>query len=87
MISETDWYTLYPSKGYYQEGEAAARYLQSDGSLPRSAPVVQIVRDSPQGRALAAGFRQTWLDSGQGEPATVLLKGGRPSAGSFCARR
>lgn len=77
VISETDWYTLYPSKGYYQEGEAAARYLHTDGVLPQGAAVVQIVRDSPEGRALAAGFRQTWLDSGHGTPPTVLLKAGQ----------
>lgn len=77
VISETDWYTLYPSKGYYQEGEAAARYLHTDGVLPQGAAVVQIVRDSPEGRALAAGFRQTWLDSGNGAPLTVLLKAGQ----------
>ncbi|GFE61165.1 ABC transporter substrate-binding protein [Geobacter sp. AOG2] len=82
VISETDWYTLYPSKGYYQEGETAARYLHAGGALPKGASVVQIVRDSPEGRALAAGFRQTWLDSGHPAPKTVTLKAGQAINGN-----
>lgn len=77
VISETDWYTLYPSKGYYQEGEAAARYLNGSDALTKGAPVVQVVRDSAEGRALAAGFRQTWLDLGRQAPTTLILKAGQ----------
>jgi len=73
VVSETDWYTLYPSKGYYQEGEAAARYLHADGVVPEGGAVVQIMRDSPEGKALATGFRQAWLDAGHPAPTTVTL--------------
>jgi hypothetical protein len=72
-VSEADWYTLYLSKGYYQEGESAARHLA--GTL-RGERVVQIVRDSPQGRALAAGFMHAWQELGQKAPVIRILPAG-----------
>ncbi len=74
VISETDWYTLYLSKGYYQEGEGAARYLNSRGDLLKGRAIVQIVRSSQEGRALTAGFLETWRDIGNQPPLTVTLK-------------
>ncbi len=62
VISETDWYTLYFSKGLYQEGEAAAGYLAKSAARPPEKTVVQVFRDSREGHALAAGFRKTWHD-------------------------
>lgn len=62
VVSETDWYTFYFNKGYYQEGEATARFLNRNGELAEKAPIVQIVQDSPAGKALAAGFQKTWSD-------------------------
>jgi hypothetical protein len=59
VISDSDWYTLYFSKGYYQEGEAAARFLRRAEEIPRDAVVVQVYRGEPRGRALAAGFAVT----------------------------
>jgi hypothetical protein len=76
VISETDWYTQYFSKGYYQEGQAAARYLRSlDDPLPANR-VLQIVQDDPEGRDLSAGFRETWQELGQGGVKEIhLVKG------------
>ena len=54
VISDTDWYTLYFSKGPYQEGEAAARFLKD-----RDGPVVQVFRKTDKGLRLAQGFRET----------------------------
>lgn len=76
VISETDWYTLYLSKGYYQEGEAAARYLHSQAPPGSDKKIVQLVRDTREGRALSAGFRETWRDLGHGDPLTLFLKPG-----------
>ena len=75
VISPTDWYTLYLSKGYYQEGEGAARYLNDRPDLTDTG-VLQIVRDTREGRALAAGFEQTWHELGHQPPLSVTLKAG-----------
>jgi len=82
VLSATDWYTLYPSKGFYQEGEAAARYLgiRDDVSPDR---IVQIVRDSREGRALAAGFDQTWEDLGHRAVLTMKLSSGQRITSDF----
>jgi len=76
VVSGTDWYTLYYSKGYYQEGESAARYLNSRENPVNDEAVVQVVRDSPEGRALSEGFVATWLALGRKTPVTVTLKEG-----------
>lgn len=77
VVSPTDWYTLYFSKGYYQEGEGAAHFLREDAEL-QGKPIVQVVRDSREGRALSEGFLKTWHDLGQRAPVTVTLKPGEP---------
>ena len=56
VIAESDWYTLYFSKGYYQEGEAAARFLRRADEIPQDAAVIQVYRGKRRGRALANGF-------------------------------
>ena len=76
VISRTDWYTVYLSKGYYQEGEAAARYLNNMGKALKGREIVQIVRDSREGKALSAGFQETWRDLGHGAVVTLTLKPG-----------
>ena len=65
VISEADWYTLYFSKGYYQEGEAAAKYLARVAKLPPGKKVVQVFRNSDEGNALAKGFAETWKKLGK----------------------
>ena len=71
--SGADWYTIYLSKGYYQEGESAARYLNSKDDVLKGKPVVQIIRDSREGRTLSAGFTKTRQELGQKAPVTLLL--------------
>lgn len=76
VISDTDWHTLYFSKGLYQEGEGAARYLNSIGAMVKGGPVLQLVRASREGRALSAGFQETWRGLGHQAPVTVTLRSG-----------
>jgi hypothetical protein len=72
VVSETGWYTMYFNKGYAQEGEAAARYLNRMENLPGKG-VLQIVQDSPAGRALAAGFQKSWKELERPDVKTLTL--------------
>lgn len=83
VVSETDWYTQYFSKGYYQEGQAAARYLSGLDEPVATERVVQIVQEGPEGRDLSAGFRETWLDLKMGEVKEVRLNKGEPVSAAF----
>ena len=74
-ISESNWYTLYFSKGYYQEGEGVARFLNSNEEM-KGKPILQFVRDTREGRALSSGFRENWQEFGHPEPVTIVLKPG-----------
>jgi hypothetical protein len=74
-VSDTDWYTLYQSKGYYQEGEGAARFLNGRDELSKGGTVLQLVRSSPEAGALAAGFQQAWQELGHQAPVTLQLSG------------
>jgi len=78
VVSTTDRYTLYFSKGYYQEGEAAARYFPSRDSSLQGKKIVQIVSNSPQGRALAQGFSQTLEEQGLPAPITIRQSDSEP---------
>lgn len=73
VISDTDWYTLYVSKGFYQEGEAVARFLNGKEELLQSARIIQVVRTSREGRALSAGFEETWKTMSHNPPLTISL--------------
>ena len=83
VVSATDWYTLYFSKGFYQEGEAAARHLAGTGGPAPGRTVVQVYPDTPEGKAFASGFRDTWSDSGLGPPVDRTLPAGTPVTREF----
>lgn len=77
VISGTDWYTLYFSKGIYQEGESAARFLALNSDTADAGRIIQVVEDSQRARALANGFEDTWRELGRtGAPETVHLAPG-----------
>jgi hypothetical protein len=62
VVSSTDWYTLYFSKGFYQEGQAAARHIGRTEGISPEATVAQVYPDTPAGRAFATGFREAWSE-------------------------
>jgi hypothetical protein len=73
VISDTAWYTLYFSKGFYQEGETAARYLRGTADF-KPVKVLQVFRDDAEGRYLANGFQDTWKLLGQEAPVNKILQ-------------
>ena len=75
VVSETGWYTYYLNKGYVQEGEAAARFLNRTENLRAETSILQIVQDSRVGRALAAGFQETWNELERPAVTTLTLSG------------
>ena len=74
VVSAADYYTLYFSKGYYQEGEAAARYLNNSANSANPREIVQVVGPGPEARALARGFEETWSEMGKKPVETLALK-------------
>jgi len=83
VVSDSDWYTLYFSKGYYQEGEAAARFLRGHGDKPKGKRVVQVFRDTPEGRALSRGFEKTRELLGQDRPKNIIYAGTQAPGADF----
>ncbi|MFA7404142.1 MAG: hypothetical protein WC007_09115 [Pelobacteraceae bacterium] len=73
VLSETGWYTFYFNKGFAQEGEAVARYLNRSDILRTEPSILQIVQDSPTGRALAAGFQKSWNELERPAVTTLTL--------------
>jgi hypothetical protein len=95
VVSTTDFYTLYFSEGYYQEGETAARYVAKSWDATHPASIVQVLSPGPEAEALASGFQDVWKDLGHGPVETITAKegevvtaaltrkSGRPVAGSI----
>jgi hypothetical protein len=72
-ISTTDWYTLYFSKGLYQEGEAADKFLNGSADITQDTPVIQVYRNSEKGLAMAKGFEESWVGGNRKMPETRML--------------
>ncbi len=85
VVSSTDYYTVYFSKGYNQEGEAAARYLKSMPESGNPRDIVQIVGPGPEAKALARGFEETWSGMAKKPVETITLKGQTPLDGEILA--
>jgi hypothetical protein len=68
VVSESDWYTLYFSKGLYQEGETAARFLQASGKVGPDTRIIQVYRQGGKGETLAQGFQDAWSEYGGRTP-------------------
>jgi len=73
VVSASDWYTLYFSKGLYQEGEVAANYLHNIEQLAPNTRVVQVIQRGQKSAALAQGFEDTWRKFSRPPPVRKML--------------
>ena len=73
-LSDTDWYTLYLSRGLSQEGQGAARYLNAQSDLAGDLTYVQIYRKDRHGLALSRAFQETWQALGHAAPVNIALE-------------
>lgn len=73
VISSTGWNTLYFSRGFYQEGEGAARFLRRAGEVSSDTRVVQVFRDGTEGAEIARGFKETWEKLGRLTPTRKVI--------------
>ncbi len=79
VLSDTDWYTLYFSKGLYQEGESVAKYIRAAGKDEKNLTIVQVFQpDNPRSSALAHGFEQAWQKMGNPAVKNIMVPGGLP---------
>jgi hypothetical protein len=70
------WYTRYLSKGLRLEGETAAASLGRVREVSAEDRVVQVYRDTEEGRAVAAGFEGAWRSLGRKPPVNRMLNSG-----------
>jgi hypothetical protein len=81
VISGAGGLTFYLSKGLYQEGEAAARFLHRREDLPKEISIVQVFRNDRAGLVLSKAFEETWTGLGHAAPENrVLAKEETPTA-------
>jgi hypothetical protein len=82
VVSDTNRYTLYFSRGLQQEGEAAARFLANDAAPEMGSRVVQVAQGRA-GQALALGFETAWHDLGRPKAKTLVLAEGKVPDAAF----
>ena len=83
VVSDTDWYTLYLSKGVHQEGEGAARWLRRVEGLDADARIVQLYRAGGREEIVARAFEATWTELGRAAPGSQILPTGEKEASAF----
>ncbi len=74
VLSDTDWYTLYFSKGVSLEGETAAKYVRAGLSMKGTIMARQIYRrGNTKAAALAEGFSTAWKSIAGQEVQQLVL--------------
>jgi hypothetical protein len=80
VVSESDTYTLYFSKGLYQEGESAAQFLAARRKAGEQLRVLQVFQPGSKGEDAARGFRETWEGGGGTGLHSLPLRAGEEPA-------
>ena len=70
---EGGWYTLYTSKGSYQEGAGIANFLQAEPPAAAGEEWTAWRVPSPEADAAEQGFDETWRALGKSPPIAALL--------------
>jgi len=83
VISDNDFYTLYLSRGLYQEGATAANYLAGLSLPAEGPPVLQVFREGIRERRLAAAFTEAWHRAGRKPPLEMVLPAGQAADAEF----
>jgi hypothetical protein len=86
VVSESDWYTLYFSRGLFQEGEAAAKYINSISDDAQGIHVIQVFRDDKRGMAIAKGFGDAWMSITGKAAENRIIKDNRPVTPEFISK-
>jgi hypothetical protein len=86
VIAEKDWYTLYFSKGLYQEAETVAEYLDELPGFVNDTPIIQVFRTGREGSALAKGFQTTWSKAGNASVKNITIPEGKAINRDFWRR-
>ncbi len=82
-IATSGWYTLYFSRGAYQQGETVAYFL--DRQSPPPSDIWQVIAPTAEARLIARGFQQTWQRLGHPPPRNLFFKGRPVPAGRLPA--
>jgi ABC-type branched-subunit amino acid transport system substrate-binding protein len=79
VVTETDYYTVYFSKGMALEAQVLAKHLNDE----RATPVVQVYRNNERGKTVASEFRRAMKDRGMTGLKDRLVETGERIAPAF----
>jgi hypothetical protein len=65
VVSDKDWYTLYFSKGYYQEGESVAAFIRELNDKKKYKKIIQIFDRNSGGELFAKGYTDNRSDQAE----------------------
>jgi ABC-type branched-subunit amino acid transport system substrate-binding protein/mono/diheme cytochrome c family protein len=80
VVSETDYYSLYFSKGMTLEAQVLAKHLSAEAT---ATPVMQVYRNTERGMAVASVFRQALRDHGSADLHDRVVDSSAPLTRAF----
>lgn len=86
VVSETDYASIYFSRGIMLEAEVLAKHLADAGLKGQSGPIVQVFRDDAIGRVPPRALRSALRRSGINDVSDHPLAGEQPVSAAFCLK-